>query len=226
MVYSSAFKIQAKKLGVLIKDARLASEQSVADCAKAMGISTQEFEHYENGDKAPSLPEIEALGFFLDISLDHFLENEPISFEAKEKITINKIDHLLPLRHRIIGIMMRKARIEANISLDELARHTEIDKNYLVEYELGSIPIPLPDLELIAIALNLSMRDFRDQNGPIGKWAIQKRAVEDFMDLPVEMQQFISKPVNLPYLELAQRLSEMSVDKLRGVAEGLLEITL
>jgi transcriptional regulator with XRE-family HTH domain len=226
MVYSSAFKIQAKKLGVLIKDARFASEQSVADCAKAMGISTQEFEHYENGDKAPSLPEIEALGFFLDISLDHFLENEPISFEAKEKITINKIDHLLPLRHRIIGIMMRKARIEANISLDELARHTEIDKNYLVEYELGSIPIPLPDLELIAIALNLSMRDFRDQNGPIGKWAIQKRAVEDFMDLPVEMQQFISKPVNLPYLELAQRLSEMSVDKLRGVAEGLLEITL
>jgi len=37
---------------------------------------------------------------------------------------------------------------------------------------------------------------------------------------------FISKPVNRPYLQLAQRLSEMSVEKLRMVAEGLLEITL
>ena len=60
----------------------------------------------------------------------------------------------------------------------------------------------------------------------MGKWAVQKKAVEDFLELPVEMQLFVSKPINLPYLELAQRLSEMSVDRLRGVAEGLLEITL
>jgi len=79
---------------------------------------------------------------------------------------------------------------------------------------------------VLIVALNISMRDFRDQNGPIGRWAIQKKAMEDFTDLPLEMQAFISKPINMPYLELAQRLSEMSVDRLRGVAEGLLEITL
>ena len=155
-----------------------------------------------------------------------FLDREPISFEAKENIAIEKLDHLLPLRHRIIGIMMRKARLEADISLEELARHSEIDLQNLTAYEIGTMPIPLPQLEVIALALNLSMRDFRDQNGPIGKWAIQKKALEDFKELPLEMQQFISKPINLPYLELAQRLSEMSVDRLRGVAEGLLEITL
>jgi hypothetical protein len=44
--------------------------------------------------------------------------------------------------------------------------------------------------------------------------------------MPVDLQTFVSKPINRPYLELAQRLSEMSVDKLRSVAEGLLEITL
>ena len=54
----------------------------------------------------------------------------------------------------------------------------------------------------------------------------QKKAVEDFSKLPLDMQQFVSKPANLPYLELAQRLSEMSVERLRAVAEGLLEITL
>jgi transcriptional regulator with XRE-family HTH domain len=226
MVNTSAFQIQAKKLGVLIKDARIVSEKSIEDCSKAMGKATSEFEAYEQGEKSPSLPELEALGFYLDIPIDHFLDREPISFEAKENIAIEKIDYLLPLRHRIIGIMMRKARLEANISLEELSRHSEIDHQDLSDYEMGTTPIPLPALEVIALALNFSMRDFRDQNGPIGKWASQKKAVEDFMDLPLEMQQFISKPVNLPYLELAQRLSDMSVDKLRGVAEGLLEITL
>lgn len=226
MANVSAFQIQAKKLGVLLKDARLASDKSTADCAKAMGITPQQYEAYENGEKAPSLPEIEALGFYLNIPIEHFLDRQPISFETKENATIERLDHLLPLRHRIVGVMMRKARLEAGITLEELARHTEIGLENLVAYERDATPIPLPELELITVALNLSMRDFRDQNGPIGKWAIQKQALEDFVELPLEMQRFISKPVNLPYLELAQRLSDMSVDKLRGVAEGLLEITL
>ena len=226
MVNSSAFQIQTTKLGVLIKDARIGSNKSIEDCAKAMGIALHEYEAYERGEMAPSLPELEAFGFYLDIPIEHFLDRKPIFFEAKENKAIERLDHLIPLRHRILGIMMRKARLDAGISIDELARHSEIDSQNLSAYEMGTTPIPLPELEVIAVALNLSMRDFLDQNGPIGKWSIQKKAMEDFTKLPLEMQQFISKPVNLPYLELAQRLSEMSVDRLRGVAEGLLEITL
>jgi len=82
MVSSSAFQIQAKKLGVLIKDARLASEKSAEDCAKAMGVTQPEYEAFEQGEKAPSLPELEALGFFLDLPVEHFLDRESISFEA------------------------------------------------------------------------------------------------------------------------------------------------
>jgi hypothetical protein len=44
--------------------------------------------------------------------------------------------------------------------------------------------------------------------------------------LPVELQDFVSKPINRPYLEIAHRLSEMPADQLRAVAEGLLAITL
>ena len=44
-------------------------------------------------------------------------------------------------------------------------------------------------------------------------------------DLTPEMQQFVEKPVNQPYLEIAMRLSELPVDKLRTLAESLLEIT-
>jgi transcriptional regulator with XRE-family HTH domain len=136
------------------------------------------------------------------------------------------LDNLISLRNRILGITIRKARIDAGISIDELAHISDIDPKSLSAYEIGSTPIPLPELEAIAVALNLSVRDFLDQHGPIGKWASQRKAIEDFSKLPIEMQQFVSKPVNQPYLELAQRLSEMSVERLRAVAEGLLEITL
>ena len=73
--------------------------------------------------------------------------------------------------------------------------------------------------------LNRSIREFQDQKGPVGAWNAQQSAIRDFLALPQDIQTFITKPINRPYLDLAIRLSEMSVDKLRAVAEGLLEIT-
>jgi transcriptional regulator with XRE-family HTH domain len=223
---SSAFEIQTKKLGDLIKDARTDSNKSIEECAKAMGIPPSKYEAYELGEKAPSLPEVEAFGFYLDIPISYFWNQNQQHDATQEKNEIGRLDHLISLRHRILGITIRKARIDAGISTDELANISDVDPKNLSAYETGSTPIPLPELEAIAVALNLSVRDFIDQHGPIGKWAIQKKAIEDFSKLPIEMQQFVSKPVNQPYLELAQRLSEMSVERLRSVAEGLLEITL
>ena len=55
---------------------------------------------------------------------------------------------------------------------------------------------------------------------------IRTIVIINFIELPIELQEFILKPVNQPYLEIAQKLSRMSVDKMRDVAEGLLDITL
>jgi hypothetical protein len=44
--------------------------------------------------------------------------------------------------------------------------------------------------------------------------------------MPVEMQEFITKPINRPYIEVAMKLSSLSADELRAIAEGLLEITI
>jgi hypothetical protein len=49
--------------------------------------------------------------------------------------------------------------------------------------------------------------------------------VGKFLDLPAPLQDFVCKPVNRPYVELALKLSELSVERLRAIAEGLLEIT-
>jgi hypothetical protein len=67
---------------------------------------------------------------------------------------------------------------------------------------------------------------FFDQSGPVGQWMNSQRALQKFLDLSEDMQKFVCQPVNRPYIELAMKLSGMSKDKLRSVAEGLLDITL
>ncbi len=217
--------IRAKKLGVLIRDARLAHNKTVDECAQAIGVSSATFEAYELGDRSPSLPELELLSYYLDMPLDHFWGRVAIS-EAGEPG--RKVDpkQLMGLRQRVIGVMLRKARLELQLPLQALAEQTNIPASALESYELGETPVPLPDLEALIAALNTSLRDYQDHHSPVGSWFTQQRAVHDFLELPLDLQAFVCKPINRPYLELAQRLSEMSVEKLRSVAEGLLEITL
>ena len=130
------------------------------------------------------------------------------------------------LRNRVIGASLRQARLQSGLTTMELAASVDISEEQLDRYELGEEPIPLPELEVLANSVNRTIKDFQDSRGPIGTWIKQQRAMQHFADLSPELQDFISRPINRPYLEISQRLSEMSVEKLRAVAEGLLEITL
>ena len=47
--------IRTKKLGVLIRDARLAARKSIRECAEAIGVSPGTFSSYERGRKATCL---------------------------------------------------------------------------------------------------------------------------------------------------------------------------
>jgi hypothetical protein len=83
----------------------------------------------------------------------------------------------------------------------------------------------LPELEALVKALGGRVESFFDRSGPIGQWMLNEEAIRDFLELPLELRQFVAQPVNRPYLELAMRLSNMSKDKLRSVAENILDIT-
>ena len=54
---------------------------------------------------------------------------------------------------------------------------------------------------------------------------LQQEKTQVFLELPPDLQSFVCKPVNRPYLDIALKLSELPVDKLRILAESLLEIT-
>ncbi len=95
----------------------------------------------------------------------------------------------------------------------------------LKAYEMGERPIPLPELEGLVGLLGGQIETVFDQTGPVGQWMAQQKAIQDFLQLSPELRDFVSKPVNRPYLELAMKLSGMSTEKLRSLAEDLLDIT-
>lgn len=216
--------IRAKKLGVLIRSARWASGKSLEACASAIGVSASELEAYELGEHAPSLPELEMLAFYLQIPLEYFWGNE--LFRGNGHPALPDIQQLRELRQRMIGAMLRKARNQAALGLEDAAAKAGLGPEQLKAYELGEQAIPLPELESLAKALTTTISEFQDKNGPVGSWFIQQQMTRDFLDLPQELQAFVTRPINQPYLEVARRLSELQADKLRSMAEILLEITL
>jgi len=217
--------IRTKKLGLLIRDARLAARRSVPECAQAVGIKNGLFRSYEEGRKSPSLPELETLVFFLDLPIDHFWGKEVRSDNAPVYESLD-LPKLLAVRQRKIGALLRQERMNTSISIRNLAQETGISGARIKAYELGERPIPLPELEVLVKTLGGRIESFFDRSGPIGQWLINEEAIQNLLDLPMEMRQFVALPVNRPYLELAMKLSSMSRDKLRSVAEDILDITL
>jgi transcriptional regulator with XRE-family HTH domain len=216
--------IRAKKLGVLIRDARLQSGKSLENCAHAIGIPEDELIAMEYGERPPTLPELELFAYYLEVPLDHFWGSETLNADKGENIGDSV--EIIKLRQNAIGSLLHQSRDEAKLSIEELAGKIGISVDDLQKYEQGEVAIPLPELELVVQALNNSITDFEDQNGQAGTWFNQQKYLREFLNLPEDLQQFVSKPINRPYLELAIRMSELKVERLRALAEGLLEITL
>lgn len=226
MDFEKALQIRTKKLGILIRDARQVSGRTNHACAEALGISPDGYDAYESGQQAPSLPELEALAYYLDVPLAHFWGTTALSELPPEESVTEKINRSLSLRQQSIGEKLQAARTAAGLSLEDLSRRSGITASLLERYESGETPVPVTELEAIVENLDGSLQAFIGGQGPVGDWLRERAAVQQLLSLPVELQDFVCKPINRPYIEIALRLSEMEVKKLRAVAEGLLDITL
>jgi transcriptional regulator with XRE-family HTH domain len=225
MSLQAQITLRTRKLAVLIRDARMATRKTVSEVAKAMGISPALLRAYEEGRKAPSLPELEVFAYYLNLPIQHFWSGEALSDDIARTEPIN-LAQLVALRQRIIGTLLRQKRLQTSISLKGLSFETGISQGRIKAYELGESAIPLPELEAILAIIGGRVEAFFDQNGPVGRWMNDQAAILEFLKLSPELRAFVSMPVNRPYLELAHNLSQLSTEKLRSVAEGLLDITL
>lgn len=220
-----AITLRAKKLGILIRDARLEAGKSLKECGEAIGVTGGKISSFEKGTKSPSLPEMELLSYYLNVPISRFWKDEIKSTDPTIIDNIH-IEHALILRDRYVGKVLEETRNEGNLSYKEIREKTGITPAKMKKYEQGESSIPLPELEILCNSLDLNITDFIDPDSNIGSWIIAQDNIEDFLQLPLNIQDFVSKPVNRPYLEIAQRLSKLSAEELRAIAEGLLEITI
>lgn len=224
-VHPLSLEIRMRKLGLLIRNARETAGKTISESAAYLQIPEESFRAFEEGLASPSLPQLEALADFYQTPLDHFWSSQLLEADHASR-NMPDLATIQALRQRIIGALVRKSRLEKGKSIKDVAEELGIQAESLERYELGEEAIPLPVLEALSLTLGNPMDIFFDRETPLGKKAAQQDHWANFQELPEELRDFVVKPINRPYLELAQRLSEMSVEKLRAVAEGLLEITL
>lgn len=225
MDHKLAISILSKKIGVLLKVARTQRGESKKACGEIIGVSTRTITKYESGDKSPSLPELEVLAYYLDLPLENFWEDTAPDNQDRMNALPN-LEKRIELRNLKIGATLRKFRQEADMSMKEVAETLGITTYRLKSYEKGAFPVPLAELNALVRLYDHQLDELVVESGPIAEWAHNKRVGSSFADLPEDLQGFVLKPVNRPYLEIAIKLSKMDVDQMRDIAERLLDITL
>jgi transcriptional regulator with XRE-family HTH domain len=223
MINQQDANLRSKLLGAMLRKARKEKGKSIKETAVLIGTTAGKLSAYEMGEKTISLPELEMFAYQFEIPLKSFLSPET---QVTPRRSIPNPELLLSLRQKMIGAQLRAHRMQADLSLRKLAKAVNIPPSRVSAYERGSRPIPMNELEMLAAHLGHHIEEYIDQDGPVGEWQQQLQTIELLSKLSPELRDFLSKSVNEPYLRLAKQLSELQVEKLRTVAEGLLEITL
>jgi transcriptional regulator with XRE-family HTH domain len=193
------------------------------EVGEALGISSGLVTDIEFGRRDVSLPQLEVMALIFNVPVIYFWSDEPIEDMNREFPT----REAMILRQRIIGVLLRQARVEAGRSQEELASLLSIPASRISNYEFGKTEIPLLELEKLAASLNVSLSYFMDQglSAQAGGGAPTLDEITQFSELPKDVREFLLNPANLLYINISMRLSDVSAETLRGLAEGLLEVT-
>jgi len=184
-------------------------------------MSVDSYNQAEKGELPLNLPQLEVLALVLDLPMAYFWSGK----QLPEDRAVDYAQYIF-LRQRIIGVILQQARVDAGWSIQRLADESELTTEQIEAFEQGEEPIPYLLLESLAELLDASLNDFTvEHSGPLGRHEQALSRRENFDALPEEVQTFVADPGNLIYLQTAMRLSEMDVDRLRGIAEGILDIT-
>ncbi len=216
---------RAQRIGRILSILRGIDQLSVEEIASYLGISSEDWLKFEIGELSPSLPQLESVANIFHISLDILLADMPA--EVPVDVDPSKVAALHSLRDRIIAVTIKRARLEQNRTQKDLAASLDTDETTIAELESGKISIPLPDLEVICSELGISLKTLTSGHELQSQQEVKNTPAksEQPLPLPPDLYTFVSNSSNLPYLQLAKKLSEMDANKLRGIAEGLLEIT-
>ena len=217
--------IRSKKIGVCLTDARLKARKSVDEAASFLSISAEKYAAMEAGAASPSFPQLESLALFYRAPFDSLIKWHGDD-DGRSKVDPAVMEKVVTLREHVVAAKLVKARQERGISPESMASHLGISSEELQHFERAEKEIPYPVLEEACEFLGLDLATLHSARLASNMTEAKPQApIQDFAGLPSDLVDFIQKPINRPYLELAKKLSDMNVDKLRTIAENLLEIT-
>lgn len=219
------FTLRARMLGVLIRDARVKASRNEADCAYVVGVDESTFVNWEFGDESPTLPQLEVLANFLNIPISHFWSQKTLLNDSANGLTQTEQTYF-EIRDRMIGLMLRQARENANLSMSQLAEESGVSQESIAQYELGELPIPMHHLNALANEVNKNISYFLDFTGQVGGLLAIQEQWKHFSQLPEDVRSFAANPVNIGFIEIAVMLSKMPTDKLRSVGASIVDITM
>lgn len=219
MVEQEKLVLRNRIIGVLLQDARMRAGKTRQKCAEVLGVPVGIITAYEEGRRPISLPELELLAQYLGTPVTHLLNPDAGLLPDDRPV---KVPERLALRQRIVGALLRQARLEARKSQKDLAGLLGCSTRRIAAYEYGERPIPVAELEAVAGFLDRPLTFFLDEDSLVGQ---SHDEIEAFQALPAEIRDFVVKPINRSYLEVAMKLAEMPTGALRAIAEGILDIT-
>ena len=214
--------LRRKILGVKIRHARTRAGLNLKETGQALGLSEEIVAEVEYGQRDVSLPQLEAMALIFNVPVIYFWSDEII---AEPNLDFPAQEAML-LRQRVIGVLLRQARTQANLTQAEVATAIGVSQETIAQYEFG-VDIPLPQLEALSKWLNKPISYFLDkgiQPNGVGPMTTLDD-ITAYVQLSTEVKEFLSNPANILYINIAMKLSEMSAETLRALAEGLLEVT-
>lgn len=218
-----AANIRKKIFGVLLRNARIRAGMTIKDAAQTTGFSSSAISDFEYGRRDLSLPQLEVLAHTYRVPVTYFWTDNPIPDDEDTDLPVEKA---MELRRRIIGVLLRQARMETGNSQVDLAKVLGCPAGRIASYEFGRTDIPLGELEKLADYLEVPLAYFLDQGiKPRGDQVADMGELERLAQLPEDVRTFMLQPGNLLYVRVAMQLSALSTEAIRNVAEGLLDIT-
>jgi transcriptional regulator with XRE-family HTH domain len=222
--YAELYAIRARMLGVLIQDARHASGFSIEQLAQFLKLDPATVQGWEYGDNVPSLPQIELMAYILQVPVSHFWGTE--TFEKRREEHLIDAEEYALVRDRMVGVLLNSARQAKGITIEALAASLSLHPDDISRYESGELAIPMNVLTSISSAVGVSMSYFLEDNGRVGQFLEIQEMGELFTRMPDDIRQFLAVPSHEAYIRVAMALAKMPTESLRGLAEGLIDITM
>ncbi len=225
MLSPESILVQNKIIGVMLRDSRVRAGKTVQECAQALSCAPQIIAQAEEGSVGLSLPQLEVLAHFLGVPLYRFLGEEDIG-DQEVRTSPLPYDRVMIVRRKIIGVLLRQARVQAGRHPDQLAASLGMTTERMMRIEMGEEPISMVELRDWAETLGLPFDTFIAEDViPLTETERNARDLRRLAQLPSQIREFVLKPINVPYLQVAMNLSTMPAESLRQIASGLLEIT-